>query len=413
MNVVTVADVPELLKDWAYSLNTKSPDEVPAKSVQRFYWTSSLCGHNWSDYPKGKSLNNRGCRICSDEEILPGYNDFKTRYPDKLDRIVDSENLPTDLNPKSGYAVTLFCNLDHNFNRTLGEIIRGADKCPICLSKSVLFGFNDLETKFPEIAKEFHPDWNGSLTPSTVFCYRKAKAWWRCSRDHEWEARIDARTGQNQGCPYCSGKLAIPGETDLATKFPEIAGNWHPELNGDLKPTEIKPFAHKFVWWTCSEGHEDYRQQISKRTGRGTGCPECSKGRGNSKGEFQLGEFLKSLDIDYIQGSRKFLKGMELDFYIESKSFGLEYNGEWTHSDSALKPNSMDSTAHDYHLRKLGQAEASSVDLAFVWEHDWEEHRPDVERAIASWLNTEEKSPLLTRTVSFKDMEKDCCLVRV
>lgn len=273
--------------------------------------------------------------------------------------------------------------------------------------------YRNLRELAPHLVAEWDVERNGSNNLENFWNFRDDPPHWICSREHKWRMRWDARVDQKQNCPYCSGARVIPGETDLATKFPEIAENWHSTLNGDLKPTEVKPLSHKFVWWTCSEGHKEYRQQISKRTGRGTGCPECSKGRGNSKGEFQLGEFLKSLDIEYIQGSRKFLQGMELDFYIESKSFGLEYNGEWTHSNDALKPNSIDKTAHDYHLRKLSQAEAKSVDLAFVWEHDWEEHRTDVEHAIASWLQNEVKHPILTRTVSFKDMVKDCCSVRV
>lgn len=273
--------------------------------------------------------------------------------------------------------------------------------------------YRNLREIAPHLVKEWDVERNGSNSLEHFWNPKNDYPHWTCSKQHHWQMRWDARVDQNQGCPYCSGNRAIPGETDLATKFLEIAKDWHPTLNGDLKPTEVKPFAHKFVWWACPEGHKDYRQQISKRTARGTGCPECSKGRGNSKGEFQLGEFLKSLNIDYIQGSRKFLQGMELDFYVTARSIGLEFNGEWTHSNAALKPDSKDATFHDYHLRKLGQAEESNVDLAFVWEHDWEEHRSNVERAIASWLKTEEKSPLLTRTVSFKDMAKDCCSVRV
>lgn len=413
MSFVSVSDIPELLKDWSYELNEKSPERVPAKSIMRFMWTSNLCGHTWTDYPKGKMLSNRGCRICSGEEILAGYNDFKTLHPDLLTRIKNSNSLPNDLNPFSDYRVVMVCDLGHEFSRTLGKLVRSADKCPVCLNKTVLIGFNDLASRFPEISKEFHPNLNHPNTPETVFCYRRELAWWVCARSHEWEMRVDARTGQNQGCPYCSGRLAVPGETDLATKFPEVSADWDYALNGDLAPTSLKPFAHKFVWWKCPEGHSSYRQQVSKRTKRGTGCPECSIGRGSSKGEFELAKFLTSLEYDYVQGSRKFLKGMEIDLFIESERKGVEYNGEWMHSNNALKPDSKDSTFRDYHLRKLAQAEASDVDLVFVWEHDWIEHRDEVELSLCQWLYTGTRSPLLDRLVSYKDTLKSCCDVRV
>lgn len=249
--------------------------------------------------------------------------------------------------------------------------------------------------------------------PESLTRSKCKKFFWTCSSDHKWSMRLDARIEQNQGCPYCSGSRAIPGETDLATKFPKISADWDYTLNGDLDPTQFKPFTHKFVWWKCPEGHSSYRQQISKRTGRGTECPECSKGRGNSKGEFELAAFIMSLGYDYIQGSRKFLQGMEVDLFVESGRRGLEYNGEWTHCNEALKPEAIDATFRDYHLRKLGQAEATGVDLVFVWEHDWEEHRAEVELAVIRWFENGERDPLLERLVSYKDMPKTCCDVRV
>lgn len=104
---------------------------------------------------------------------------------------------------------------------------------------------------------------------------------------------------------------------------------------------------------------------------------------------------------------------MEVDLFVESGRRGLEYNGEWTHCNDALKPDSIDDTFRDYHLRKLGQAIATEVDLVFVWEHDWEEHRAEVESALVLWFETGNRSPLLERLVSYKDTLKNCCDVRV
>lgn len=273
--------------------------------------------------------------------------------------------------------------------------------------------YRDLRKIAPLLVAEWDVERNGSNVLENFQNEYDGYPHWICSKGHKWQMRIDARTDQNQNCPYCSGRRIIPGETDLTTRFPDVAADWHHSRNDDLDPGVIAPFSHKFVWWVCPAGHEDYFQQISKRTGRGTSCPECSKGRGNSKGEFELGEFLKSLRIEYVQGSRKYLEGMELDFYVESKSVGIEYNGEFFHSDASLKPDSVDKTARDYHLRKLEQAFNRDLDLVFVWEHDWEEHQSVVKEAVENFLNGGNKDSILSRISSYKDIDKSCCEVRV
>lgn len=74
---------------------------------------------------------------------------------------------------------------------------------------------------------------------------------------------------------YCSGLLAIPGENDLTTLFPDIAAQWNREKNGDKVPEQFLPMSACKVWWKCQKGHE-WKSAISSRTA-GSGCPYCSK----------------------------------------------------------------------------------------------------------------------------------------
>ena len=67
----------------------------------------------------------------------------------------------------------------------------------------------------------------------------------------------------------------IVGINDLATTHPNIAAEWHPTKNGDLKPSDVSSFSHKKVWWLCAKGHE-WQAQINARN-RGNGCPFCAK----------------------------------------------------------------------------------------------------------------------------------------
>ncbi len=64
-------------------------------------------------------------------------------------------------------------------------------------------------------------------------------------------------------------------EDSLEFKYPHLAKEWHPILNGGLLPKDYTSGSNKKVWWICSQGHE-YLAMISKRTYRGQGCPYCA-----------------------------------------------------------------------------------------------------------------------------------------
>ena len=84
----------------------------------------------------------------------------------------------------------------------------------------------------------------------------------------------DANNGK--GCPYCKGKLAIPGETDLVTVKPELANTWHPTKNGALAPDQVTSQSNRKVWWMCDREHE-WQAVISDRANRNRGCPYCTR----------------------------------------------------------------------------------------------------------------------------------------
>lgn len=113
-----------------------------------------------------------------------------------------------------------------------------------------------------------------ALIPSRYSVNSHKKVNWICNKGHRWSAEIRKRTIRGDGCPYCSGRYAIKGETDLATTHKKIAKEWHPTLNGDLKPTEVKAGTNKSAIWICNNGHV-YPAKICERT-RGRGCPYCA-----------------------------------------------------------------------------------------------------------------------------------------
>lgn len=128
-----------------------------------------------------------------------------------------------------------------------------------------------LQSAAPEVAGEWHPTRNGDLTPDSVAAGASRKAWWLGACGHEWQAVIHSRS-RGCGCPYCGNRTVGYGN-DLATRFPEVAYEWHPTRNGDLTPKQVPYGARRNVWWRCASGHE-WRAMVFKRSA-GSSCDRC------------------------------------------------------------------------------------------------------------------------------------------
>ena len=73
---------------------------------------------------------------------------------------------PEHFYPKSAKKVWWICKNKHEFFSRIDNRINGK-YCKYFSNRAVGFG-NDLQTNFPEIAKEWHPTKNGNVLPSDV-----------------------------------------------------------------------------------------------------------------------------------------------------------------------------------------------------------------------------------------------------
>ncbi len=124
-----------------------------------------------------------------------------------------------------------------------------------------------------ELMAEWNRERNTDVSPSQLTLGSHKKAWWKCSKGHEWEATIHNRN-KGRRCPYCSGNMVLNGYNDLQTVNPNLAKEWNYEKNGNLKPEHFSANSGKSVWWKCIHGHE-WQATIYNRN-NGTGCPYCA-----------------------------------------------------------------------------------------------------------------------------------------
>ena len=131
-------------------------------------------------------------------------------------------------------------------------------------------------SEIPNLLSEWDWDKNTKLglLPNELSLGSSKKVWWKCKKGHEWQTAINHRTKRNHCCPYCSGRFAIAGETDLATLNPKLVLEWHPTKNLPLMPNLVLPNCSKKVWWKCPKCAHEWQATVSSRFNN-RGCPNC------------------------------------------------------------------------------------------------------------------------------------------
>lgn len=277
---------------------------VSAGSPKKVWWVGS-CGHEWESSPYNRMLG-QGCPFCAGVRVLEGFNDLASLRPDLAGEWHLTKNgdlLPSHMAGKSGKKVWWIDSLGHEWETAISGRANGTG-CPFCAGVKLLPGFNDLATKFPDLAAQWHPTRN-DITPSEVPPKTRAKAWWVCPEGHEWHAAIGNRVYGN-GCPVCKiprgeefaaekkrrraeGKPVrkrvvdpervsqglVPGHNDMSTTNPELAAQFHPTKNIPFRPSTVVAGTGRKIWWQCADGHE-WETTGNSRTSSGTGCPTCA-----------------------------------------------------------------------------------------------------------------------------------------
>jgi hypothetical protein len=174
------------------------PTTTFASSRKSLAWKCTY-GHKWKAASYSR-VSGSGCPICSNKQVLIGFNDLATTHPGLAKEAVD-------WNPKTvtfgmgGAKRKWKCSKSHIYLATLNgrglsdESIGG---CPFCSGRKVLLGFNDLTTTHPQLAKEA-VGWD----PKKFSAGSNKNLMWQCSLGHKWKSNV-ANRANGRGCPSCS-----------------------------------------------------------------------------------------------------------------------------------------------------------------------------------------------------------------
>ena len=182
------------------------------------------------------------------------------------------------------------CSDSHEWYAQINSRTAYKTDCPYCSGKRVS-NKNNLKTwclNNGEFGKQLIQEWTGECEDGThynvdqVARASQKKFKWICSGGHEWFAKINDRTKDKTGCPYCSGKRVSNGNSlkvwclSHGLFGEQLMSEWTGECedNQHYNIDQVSFGSNKKFRWKCFEGHEWFADVVHRTIGRS--CPQCA-----------------------------------------------------------------------------------------------------------------------------------------
>ena len=109
-------------------------------------------------------------------------------------------------------------------------------------------------------------------------------------------------------------------------------------------------------------------------------CKTCSP---SSREEQEVRDFVDSIVSGSLPNYRKAISPQELDIYVPSKNFAIEYNGLYWHTETRK--------GKTYHSDKTVACKSKDIKLFHIFSDEWRDKRAIVESMIKQRMNLSEK----------------------
>lgn len=301
--------------------------------------------------------------------LIPRYESLQSKKPELAKQWHPDKNMlltPNDVSSGSGKKVWWICSKNHEWKAVISSRNQGIG-CPYCAGQRPTTDRN-FATKYPELLKELDFIKNNNLDPEKLSPRASQKVWWKCNKDHSWQATISNRTRRqyNNACPYCTNRK-LCNENSLARLRPDIAQDWHPTKNNALTPSDVIAGGGIKVWWICKHGHE-WQATVGTRVNNSTGCPKCTLH--TSRIEIAVYSEMLALFPDSVWQEK--IERYECDIFIKNKNIGIEIDGVYWHRQKSnvdkTKSKLFDEKGIQlFRLREHGLPLLSERDISFKW----------------------------------------------
>jgi hypothetical protein len=212
------------------------------------------------------------------------YKSIRTQLPQAELPLKNRRLRPSDVSSGSNEYVWWQCRKKHVWYATISSRALKGTGCPECAQEKALD--KSLLAKFPGAANQWHPTRNLPLLPSQVAAGSSKRLYWRCFKNagHVWQAQVLQivrawKKGSNP-CPHCAGRK-LPSKIGFAANHPDVAKQWHRQMNLPREPQQVTSGSRLKCWWQCPKSPEHVWEAtvpkvIESHKNGNTGCPFCS-----------------------------------------------------------------------------------------------------------------------------------------
>ena len=275
---------PELAAEWHPTKNGNRTPEQEALTGKEKRWWRCQHGHEWQRKTHYRVRYSSQCPECRlrDSSLAVKQPDLAKQWHPTKNGGLTPDRVAAGSNAKAWWL----CEHGHAWHGLIRNRVTSGSGCPVCAKAKRGRRLPPLSEYSPELAAQWHPTRNGSLSPDNVSAGSTRKVWWVCPVDgaHVWAATINNRARKGAGCPQCAN-LKPDDTRSLAALKPEVAAFWHAEKNAPVTPHDVTVGSARRFWWRCpkDESHEWDASVTSLTTPRrGSVCPFCSGWRVSS-----------------------------------------------------------------------------------------------------------------------------------
>ena len=285
--------------------------------------------------------------------------------------------LPSQVSYGSHKNVYWKCKKGHEYIKSIHNRCGGSG-CSTCSGVNFQKR-NKLFEEYPKFINEIDFNKNTLNDIKNITCGSGKKISWICELGHKYE-QSPANKIKGKGCPVCSNNKVWMGFNDLETWCKkngrtQILEDWDYNKNLVL-PNQVSYGSSKKIWFKCHICGYEWQTVINSRTYQHSDCKMCSRRMSSSFPEQCIFYYISRYFKDAINGDRKVLDGRELDIWIPSLKFAIEYDGKKWHSDF-LKDLEKDKLCKEkgivlYRVREKGNKSLETKN-SVSFEYDYED----------------------------------------
>ena len=191
-------------------------------------WQAKICSRT-------KRNNPTGCPYCKGNRLIADQNSLEAKSPltaKEWHPELNKHLTPSEVRNGSAQKVWWLCSAGHSYQAQIGNRTKRVNPsgCPYCTNK-LATELTSLASIGSALLKEWDEEMNGDLDPNKILAGSHKKAWWRCAKNHSWNAVIKSRV-QGAGCPFCSNQSSTPEVrilSELEYIFPGIVSRYKEE----------------------------------------------------------------------------------------------------------------------------------------------------------------------------------------